>query len=197
MSDARIATSTEHTRADHLAVLRADFEAQAGRSLSLPIAGALVWSIVAVAGLVLPDRIATLVLLFGSGAIFPLGLLIARALGERLIDNDSPLAGLMGMSVLMVNLLWAVHLSLWMVDVQLVPLTLAIGLGLHWIVFSWIIGHPLGLVHAVSRTGLVTAAWWLLPDHRVEAVALAVVVAYGYAILSLAARPRRAKPTAT
>lgn len=84
------------------------------------------WSIVAVAGVLMPERVATLVLLFGTGAIFPLGLLVARALGERLIDNDSPLAALMGMSVLMVNLLWAVHLSLWTVDVQLVPLTLAV-----------------------------------------------------------------------
>lgn len=155
------------------------------------------WSIVAAAGVSMPERVATLVLLFGTGAIFPLGLLVARALGERLIDNDGPLAALMGMSVLMVNLLWAVHLSLWTVDLQLVPLTLAVGLGLHWIVFSWIIGHPLGLVHAVLRTVLVTTAWWLLPDNRVEAVALAVVVAYGYAILALAARPRRAQPSGT
>ncbi|MBA2668202.1 MAG: hypothetical protein H0U69_14330 [Trueperaceae bacterium] len=174
----------------HLGSLRADFEAQAGRSLSLPIAGALVWAIVAVAALLVPDRIATMVLVVGSGAIFPLGLLIARALGERLMNNDSPLAALMGMSVLMVNLLWAVHLTLFSIDVQLVPLTLAIGLGLHWIVFSWVIGHPLGVIHTVARTVLVTAAWWLLPDNRIEAIAFGVVITYVYAILALATRRR-------
>jgi hypothetical protein len=173
-----------------LQTLRADFDRHAGRSLALPTAGAIVWAVVAIAGLVLPVRTATFVLLFGSGAIFPIGLALASALRERLMDNPSPLAGLMGRSVLMVNLLWAVHLTLLVTGTTAVPLTLAIGLGLHWVVFSWIVGHPVGLVHAVLRTVLVTAAWWAFPDARVAAVATAVLLAYAYAIVVLARRPR-------
>lgn len=173
---------------DTLGMLRADFERQAGRSLALPIAGALVWMGVGLVALVLPERPATLALLFGSGAIFPLGLAVAALLRERLLDNRNPLARLMGLCVLMVNLLWALHLTLLAGDASYLPLSLGIGLGLHWVVFSWIIQHPVGIVHAVMRTVLATGLWWLFPAHPITAVAAAVVVAYLYAITALASR---------
>ncbi len=171
-----------------MTTLRLEYDRYAGRSVALPLAGALVWTLIAIAGLVLETRIATFVLLFTTGLAFPLALAIARPLGERLIDNPSPLAGLMGRSVLMVNLLWAVHLTLAAQDWAYLPLTLGIGLGLHWIVFGWVIGHPVGLIHAVGRTLLVTAAWWVFPDARVTAVAAAVVLSYAYAIVVLLGR---------
>ena len=179
---------------DHLAALRTDFDDHAGRSLALPVAGAIVWSAIGVAALVLPPTTASLLLLFGTGTIFPLGLAVAQLLGERLIDNPSPLAALMGRCVLMVNLLWAVHLTVFAVAPTYLPLTVGIGLGLHWIVFGWIIGDPVGLIHAMTRTALVAAAWWLIPTHRISAVAAAVVATYGYAIYALATR-RRTTPS--
>ena len=62
----------------------------------------------------LPEYQATVAMLFGTGMIFPLALLIAKLRGETLTDRVNPLSRLMGMSVLMVNLLWAVHLPLLM-----------------------------------------------------------------------------------
>jgi hypothetical protein len=171
-----------------LAALRTDFEQQAGRSLALPIAGATVWSIAGVAAFFLPERPATFVLLFGSGAIFPLGLAVAKILRENPMANTNPLSRLMGLCVLMVNLLWALHLTLLFNDARYFPLSLGIGLGLHWVVFSWIIGHPVGLIHATLRTVLATGLWWLLPAHPISAVALAVVVAYGWSIYILSYR---------
>jgi hypothetical protein len=123
-----------HTTLD---VLRADFDVQAGRSLALPIAGAVVWAVVGTSVLILPPRPATFVLLFGSGAIFPLGIAIAALLRERLLSNRNPLAQLMALCVLMVNLLWALHLMLLVRgDAAILPLSLGIGLGLNWIVFG-------------------------------------------------------------
>lgn len=170
--------------------LRSDFERQAGRSLALPIAGSIIWTVIAVTGLMLPESSAIYVLVFGTGLIFPVGLIAARALGERLFGNDSPLAALMGQSVLMVNLLWVVHLTLLFTHPSLVPLSIAVTLGIHWVVFSWIIGHPVGIVHALLRTVLVTTAWWLVPEARIFAVSLAVVASYAYAIVVLATRTR-------
>lgn len=179
---------------DSLETLRADFDAQAGRSLALPLAGALVWAVIGLAALFLPQRPATLLLLFGSGAIFPLGLALAALLRERLMNNTNPLAKLMGLCVLMVNLLWALHLTLLSRDPALLPLSLGIGLGLHWIVFSWIIQHPLGIVHTVLRTGLATGLWWLFPVYAITVVAAAIVIAYLYAIAALATRRRNNQP---
>ncbi len=173
---------------DPLVQLRADFDVQAGRSLALPLAGAIVWAVVGIAALFLTPRISTFVLIIGTGAIFPIGLLLAGLLRERLLNNTNPLAKLMGMCVLMVNLLWAVHISLLYIAPTLIPLTLGISLGLHWIVFSWIIQHPMGTIHAITRTILVTAAWWLFPEHQMSAVAGAVVITYLYSILVLRSR---------
>jgi hypothetical protein len=182
---------------DPLARLRLEYDRHAGRSIALPIAGAIVWTVAGVAGLVLDPRTALFALLFASGLAFPLALALARRLGERILDNPSPLAGLMGRSVLMVNLLWALHLTVIPTAPDLLPLSLGLALGLHWVVFGWVIGHWVGLAHALARTALATAAWWAFPDARVAAVAFAVVVAYAATIAVLARRPLavRAAPT--
>ena len=104
------------------------------------------------------------------------------------LTNTNPLARLMGLCVLMVNLLWAVHIPLFLLDAAYLPLSLGVGLGLHWIVFSWIIHHPLGIVHACLRTVVVVALWWFFPMNPVGAVALGVVIAYAYAIYTLSTR---------
>ena len=174
--------------------LRLDYDRHAGRSIALPIAGAIVWTAAGIAGLLLDPRSALLALLFATGLAFPLALAIARPLGERLLDNPSPLAGLMGRSVLMVNLLWAVHLSLIPTAPELLPLSLGVSLGLHWVVFGWVTGHWVGLAHAVARTLLVTAAWWALPDAPVTAVAGAVVLVYAASIAVLARRELDTRP---
>jgi hypothetical protein len=178
--------------ATDLTALRAAFEAEAGRALALPIAGAMVWAGVGLAALGLPHRTATFALLFASGAIFPLGLAIARGLGENPLASSNPLSRLMGLSVLMVNLLWALHLTLLFTESGLFPLSLGIGLGLHWVVFSWVIGHPVGTIHAVLRTVLATGLWWALPAHPISAVSLGVVMAYGFSIVVLLRRPTAA-----
>lgn len=182
---------------DPLARLRLEYDRHAGRSIALPIAGAIVWSAAAVAGLVLEPRQALIALLFLTGLAFPLAMVLARPLGERLIDHPSPLAGLMGRSVLMVNLLWAAHLTLFAIAPEVVSLSLGIALGLHWVVFGWVIGHGLGLAHALARTVFVAAAWWLFPDARVAAVALAVVAVYAATIVVLARRPLAVRSTPT
>ena len=169
--------------------LRDDFERRAKRSLSLPIAGTIVWTIIGVLGLILPDRMAIYALLFLTGAIFPVALGIATLRGEQLLSNTNPLAKLMGACVFMVNLLWALHIPLALRAPVFVPLSVGIGLGLHWVVYSWITRHPVGYQHAVIRTVALLVAWWLFPANVVTACAAAVVLAYFYAIYGMATRP--------
>lgn len=168
---------------------REDFERRAKRSLSLPIAGTVIWMAIGALGLLLPQRVAIYALLFGTGAIFPLAIAIAAARGEQLLSNTNPLAKLMGACVFMVNLLWALHIPLALRAPIFVPLSVGIGLGVHWVVYSWITRHPVGYVHAVIRTMAVLAAWWLFQGNVVTACSVAVVVAYGYTIVVMATRP--------
>ncbi|MFC6415934.1 DUF7010 family protein [Massilia varians] len=173
-----------------LTQLRADFDERSKGSMSLPIAGMLVWCIVGVLGIFLPPKAAILALVFATGAIFPLGMGIARLRGEQLLENANPLARLMGVCVLMVNLLWAVHIPLLMRAPEFVPLSLGIGLGLHWMVYSWIIDHPLGYRHAILRTAGLVAVWFAFPAHPVTASAAVVVAAYAITIVEMRIRRR-------
>ncbi len=155
----------------------------------MPIAGAIVWLIVATVSTQVSERSGVLILIFGTGAIFPIALLIARVRGEALITSQNPLAKLMGLCILMVNLLWAVHIPLFLYAPGFVPLSLGIGLGLHWVVFSWIVQHPVGIIHAVLRTILVVLAWFVFPEHRLLAIGLLIVSVYAISIGQLLNRP--------
>ena len=169
--------------------LRLAFERETNRSLAMPTAGALVWLVLAILGYTLPENQALVAMLFGTGLIFPIALLIAKFRREDMTDRSNPLPRLMGMSVLMVNLLWAVHLPLLMTAPRFFPLSLGIGLGIHWIVYSWIVQHPVGLVHAILRTGLVVTAWSVFPDRRMLAVPAVIVFAYLITLVIMVRRP--------
>lgn len=162
----------------------------------MPIAGALVWLVVGLLSIQLDERTGILVLLFGSGAIFPVALLIARFRGEALFSSGNPLAKLMGLCALMVNLLWAVHIPLFLYTPTFVPLSLGVGLGLHWVVWSWIVQHPLGIIHAILRTLLVVAAWFIFPEQRLLAIGLVIALVYGFSIWKMSTRPVSWKPEA-
>ena len=168
---------------------RREFEQAANRSVSLPIAGTIVWITIGMLSTQLSERLGVLVLLFGSGVIFPIGLLIARLRDEVVVSSSNPLAKLMGLCVLMVNLLWAVHIPLYLYAPEFVPLSLGVALGLHWVVYSWIVGHPVGIQHAVLRTALVVAAWAAFPDNRLLAVSAVIALVYVVSISQMLTRP--------
>jgi len=168
--------------------LRDDFEMRSKGAFSMPIAGVIVWSIVAVLGYLLPSTTSVFALVFATGAIFPLALGFAQLRGEQLTSRENPLAALMGASVLMVNLLWGLHIPLLLHAPEFVPLSLGIGLGLHWIVYSWITQHGLGYRHAIFRTIGLVGTWWLFPERRVSACASAVVLAYAFTLIEMRSR---------
>jgi hypothetical protein len=155
----------------------------------MPLAGACVWLVIAACGFLLPENKAIVAMLFGTGLIFPVALLIAKFRHENMTDRLNPLSRLMGMSVLMVNLLWAVHLPLVIGAPQYFPLSLGIALGIHWIIYSWIIQHPVGLIHAVVRTVLILAAWSVFPTHRLVAIPITIVMVYVFTLFVMARRP--------
>lgn len=170
-------------------VLRSEFERDMNRSISMPAAGAIVWLVVALLSPLLEFRMSVLVLMAATGAIFPIGLLIAKVRGEKLVSSDNPFAKLMGLCVLMINLLWALHIPLFYLNPSFVILSVGIGAGLHWIVFSWIVQHPLGLVHSISRALLVLAAWFLFPTCQLLAVGMVIVLVYLFSIAQMLRRP--------
>jgi len=169
-----------------LAEMRADFLEQRKGCLSLPITGCIVWSLAAIASVCVSHDRANLALIACYFLLIPISIAIARLRGERIAGGaDNPLLRLAGQCRLMVTLLWAVHLPLLLFAPEFFALSMAVGYGMHWIVFSWTVGHPVGLVHALLRTLLVVTAWFLFPENRVGAISIAVVIAYVVSVWQL------------
>lgn len=162
--------------------------------LALPIAGTIAWTAAGVLGAVLPDaESASKALFLCMPAVFPLALLIGRVTGEDVFGakGRNELDGLFLHGMLMSNLVWCIAIPLWLTNPSTLPLTAGILAGLAWVPLSWIIGHWVGLFHAIARSILVAVVWTALPAHRFTAVPAVVVAVY---LVSIAVLARRKLP---
>jgi hypothetical protein len=182
-----------------LAEMRADFMRRRRGALSLPIAGIGNYGAAAVASLFVPKAYANLVLAISFWAIPPVAALIGRIRKEDFRGNPAnPLFELSKLARIMVLSTWSIHILVWLDAPDLFPATVGVAFGLHWVVFGWSIGHPLGLIHLCMRAVLVPAAWYAVPDNRMGAVAAAVALCYLVSVLQLHSMsfdaPSRAAP---
>ena len=170
---------------------RAEFASR--RFLAMPLAGVIAWTVIGIAGAVLPPFPAAMVLFGGTGSILYLGMFISRFTGEDFLDKTRPkntFDRLFLLTVAMALLVFAIAIPFFRADYSSLPLTVGILTGLMWVPFSWIIEHPVGLFHGVSRTLVVTAAWYLVPGHRFVVIPAVIVAIYAVTILVLERRWR-------
>lgn len=165
------------------------------RFIAMPIAGAIAWTAIGVAGTVLSPVASVWALFLGTGSIFYLGLIVARFTGEDLLGRDQPntFDRLFMSTVFMSLLVFAIAIPFFRQDYTSLPLSVGILTGLMWAPLSWMLAHWIGLFHAIARTVLVLAVWMLLPDHRFMAVPAAIVLVYAITIGVLEARWRQAQ----
>lgn len=152
---------------------------------SLPFAGVIVYSAIALASLAVPPEHRNLLLFLGFWAIMPVGALVMKLRGETGGDPCNPLFRLASLARSMVLATWAIHIPVWIYAPALFPLTVGIAFALHWIVMGWSMGNAVGIVHVVLRASLVLTAWSLWPDNRVGAVCAVVALCYLISILHL------------
>jgi hypothetical protein len=162
-----------------LAQLRHDFRASS--TTSMPIAGAILWTIAAAASLVLDTRTFGLAVAFGSGLIFPLALLIDRLRGRQLLQNGrgNPVLGNFMGGIVTIGLLWPLVIIAGLRDPGLIVLGAAILLALVWIPFGWSSDDPVGMQHALGRCFGAYAAYLFIPrPWNLTAICVVVVIAY-------------------
>ena len=164
------------------AEMQADYIARRKGVPSLPITGILNYSAAAALSLAVPADRHNLVLTLCFWAIPPVAAAIGRFRGEATGNPDNPLFRLAAYARIMVLATWAIHIPVWIWAPELFPLTIGIAFALHWVIFAWSTGHPLGFVHLALRATLVPAAWWLVPDNRMGAVAAAVAFCYAFSV---------------
>lgn len=160
----------------------------------MPLAGMAAWAVVGVGGLILRPGPEVLLLFGATGSILYLGLFISRFTGENLTDKRRPknvFDGLFLHAVAMAVLVYAIAIPFFRADYTSLPLSVGVLSGLMWLPLSWIIGHWVGTFHTLTRTALVTAAWYLFPGSRFVVIPAVIVAVYAVTIVVLEARWRR------
>jgi uncharacterized protein DUF7010 len=166
--------------------MRADFIIRRKGALALPITGLIAYSVAALLSLVVGSGSHNLVLTLCFWSIMPIGLVIGRMRGEDMsAPAENPLLRLSAMARIMALATWAIHIPIWIYAPALFPISVGIGFALHWVVFSWTVGHPVGLVHLGMRILFVLSAWHLFPADRMGAVSVGIALAYAISIFQL------------
>lgn len=164
------------------------------RLLATPLSGAIAWLIIGVSAIVLPLEIVVWILFIGTGSIVYLALFISKFTGENFLDKTKPknefdrlFFSTVGMSLLV----YAIAIPFFIIDYTSLPLTVGILLGLMWLPMSWIIQHWVGAFHAICRTILIVAAWYLFPESRFVVIPFLIVLIYCITIYILEKRFRK------
>jgi hypothetical protein len=163
------------------------------RFIAMPIAGTLAWLIVGMTSPFLSTFGAVMVLFVATGSIAYLGMFVSRFTGENFLDKSRPknaFDALFFHGVAQAILVYAIAIPFFLADPLSLPLTVGILTGLMWVPFSWIVQHWVGIFHVVSRTAIVVALWYLLPQHRFVAIPFAIVAVYIVTIVVLEKRWR-------
>lgn len=173
--------------------LREDFLATSTQSM--PIAGMIFWALVAIASFRLTPVQTGLMVGFGSGMVFPFGILIDLLRGRKMqrADNSNPVTQMFLQSLALVGALWPLVIiaTLMAHAPYLTVLGGAILMGIVWIPYGWAANDPVGLRHAIARAILCYACFLFVPSpYKVPAISVAVLLCYGYSLIFMR------KPTA-
>ncbi|HUG11724.1 MAG TPA: hypothetical protein VMM36_11950 [Opitutaceae bacterium] len=159
----------------------------------MPLSGTIAWSVVGVAALFLKPFAISMTLFACVGAIAYLGMFLSKFTGENFLDKTRPrneFDRLFFSAVAQALLVFAIAIPFFNHDYTSLPLSVGILTGLMWFPVSWIIGHWIGIFHAVARTALVLAVWLAFPESRFLAVPIVIVAIYAVTIVVLEARWR-------
>lgn len=163
------------------------------RFIAMPIAGAIIWLLIGIAGAFLNTFYASLTLFGGTGIIFYFGLFIARLTGEDLLgrDRETPFFDrLFLLTVGMSFLVFAIAIPFFLIEPTSLPLSVGILTGLMWLPLSGMIQHWVGMFHGLTRTVLILVAWYVFPEHRFVAIPMVIVAVYLISIYALETRWR-------
>ena len=163
------------------------------RGIGMPIAGGVYWLVMAGLGAYSGwgDRLLSLALFFGTGAIFPLGWALTRAFGGDLMEKRHPLAGL-GMTLNFVQLAyWPVVIAVFARDPRLVPLAMGALFGSHFLPYGWLYRSRGYAALGIGSVVVATALHLLAPASVFTVIPLGMAACYFVAAVLIAAENRR------
>lgn len=162
--------------------------------IAMPIAGTLAWLAIGASSLYLSPEHTVWVLFIATGSIVYLGMFISKLTGENMTDRKKPknvFDSLFFLTIVQAIAVYSIALPFFMMDYTSLPLSVGILTGLMWFPFSWIIDHWIGIFHALFRTLMIVALWYIFPEHRFTAIPFAIVLLYLFTIVVLMKRYKK------
>lgn len=168
------------------------------RFLATPVAGLICWTVAGIGGYFLSSLIAKSWLLFiATGSIVFVAMLISVFTGERFFHNEkNTFDKLFFQGLIMALMVYSIAIPFFMQDYRSLPMSIGILTGLMWMPFSWIAQHWIGTFHTITRTLLITAAWFLWPEQSFVVIPMIIIAIYIVSIRVLESRWRKL-PTVT
>ena len=117
----------------------------------IPLAGAIWWTLLGLAGYKLTPHTWGLLAFVTSGTIFPLALLLARIFGVDFMRDRTAVAEATFPALTAMLLFWPAAIAAYWTYPQLVPLILAVGMAGAWLVIGWTYGRTAPLHHTRPR----------------------------------------------
>ncbi|AEU38955.1 DUF7010 family protein [Granulicella mallensis] len=145
----------------------------------IPLAGAIWWAFLGIAGYKLHSHLWIFLAFVTSGTLFPLALLLAKLFGIDFMRDRTSIRDMIFPALISMLLFWPIAISAYWSYPQLVPLILAIGMAIQWPVIGWMYGHTaLYTTHALVRAITCFVLWNWLPSTRFTLLPMAVSVIY-------------------
>jgi hypothetical protein len=153
---------------------------------SLPIAGAIYWAALAWAGTAFSAQAWTLIAMYASGLIFPLGILVSKLLRNDFMKDRTAVSSLLFPAFVGMLLFFPMLFAALSVAPSLAPLMLAIGMSMHWPVIGWTYGKTaIYTSHAIVRAIACFAIWMWLPEGRYTLLPAAVALVYVATVVAI------------
>jgi hypothetical protein len=153
----------------------------------IPLAGAIWWALLGLAGFWLHNRGLWILLAFVlSGILFPLALLLAKLFRIDFMRDRTPVSDVTFAAMASMLLFWPIAIAAYWSYPQLVPLILAIGMSIMWPVIGWSYARTgLFTAHAIVRAIACFVIWNWWPSGRFTILPLAVSLIYLITIVAI------------
>lgn len=161
-------------------------------TVSMPIAGLIVWSAIGVAAVFVRPALVGWMAIYAMAVILPLAFIIEKARGRNPFQkDDNPVSTLFFHSIVAIGLMFPLVIGAANAasDPNVMVLGVAILAGIIWIPYGWGADDPVGLRHAIARAAGCYVAYWFVPaPYKASAICAVVAVAYLYS-LAMMRRP--------
>ncbi len=152
----------------------------------LPLAGGVYWLVLGALGYILPLGTWFMVALFGTGAIFPLGLIFAKIFNNNFMKKKQVVSSVILPALIGMLLFWPMLIASTKAAPELAILILAIGMSIHWPVIGWSYNRTaLYSAHSILRALMVFGIWTYMPDARMTLLPFNVAGIYFFTVLAI------------